>query len=165
MIFKIRQGLNLQQSPKQSGLVSRFLHGNQVLNLTEGHKALDSILWASIIEDSKLLGVLGTSSWVVWIHEKLQLDPLRLVRVIPIKLVQLLHLGNEKNGEGWGKKERSFRVRLVVYGYSQVTGVNFYESFAPVINNVSFNIMLIAKYIWGLEASIIDVEIVFLYGI
>jgi hypothetical protein len=64
-----------------------------------------------------------------------------------------------------GEKERSFRVRLVVYGYSQVTGVNFYESFAPVINNVSFNIMLIAKYIWGLEASIIDVEIVFLYGI
>jgi hypothetical protein len=33
---------------------------------------------ASILEDRKLSGVLGASSWVVWIHEKLQLDPLRL---------------------------------------------------------------------------------------
>jgi hypothetical protein len=28
----------------------------------------------SILEDSKLSGVLGASSWVVWIHEKLQLN-------------------------------------------------------------------------------------------
>jgi hypothetical protein len=27
------------------GLVSRFLHGHQVLNLTEGHHPLDPILW------------------------------------------------------------------------------------------------------------------------
>jgi hypothetical protein len=45
MTFKIRQGLTLQQSPKHPGLVHRFLHGNQVLNLTEGHHPLDPILW------------------------------------------------------------------------------------------------------------------------
>jgi hypothetical protein len=99
MMFKIKQGLTLQQSLKHPGLVSRFLHGHQVLNLTEGHHPLDPILWASILEDSKLLGVLGTSSWVVCIHEKLQLDPLRLVRIRPINLVHLLHLGNKGN---WG---------------------------------------------------------------
>jgi hypothetical protein len=38
---------------------------HQVLNLTEGHHPLDPILWASIIEDSKLSGVLGIQCWVV----------------------------------------------------------------------------------------------------
>jgi hypothetical protein len=97
MMFKIRLGLTLQQSPKHSGLVSRFLHGHQVLNLTESHHQLDPILCESILEDSKLSGVHGESSWVVWIHEKLQLDPLRLVRIRPIILVHLLHLGNKSN--------------------------------------------------------------------
>jgi hypothetical protein len=97
-MLKLRKGLTFQQSPKHPGLVSRFLHGHQVLNLTEGHYPLDPILWdpESILEDSKLLGVLG--GWVIWIHEKLQLDPLRLVCVSPINLVHLLHLGNERNG-------------------------------------------------------------------
>jgi hypothetical protein len=63
-----------------------------------GLNLIDPILWASILEDSKLSGVLGASSWVVWIHEKLQLDPLRLVCVSPINLVHLLHLGNKRNG-------------------------------------------------------------------
>jgi hypothetical protein len=71
MMFKIRQGLTLEQSPKYPGLVSRFLHVHQVLNLTKGHHPLDPILWAYILEDSKLLRVLGTLGWVVWIHEKL----------------------------------------------------------------------------------------------
>jgi hypothetical protein len=34
MMFKIRQGFTFQQSPKHPGLVGRFLHGHQVLNLT-----------------------------------------------------------------------------------------------------------------------------------
>jgi hypothetical protein len=100
MMFKIRQGLTLQQSPKYPGFVSRFLHGHEVFNLTEGYQSLDPLLWdpASILEDSKLLGVLEASSWIVWIHEKLQLDPLKLVQVSPINLVHLLHLGNKRNG-------------------------------------------------------------------
>jgi hypothetical protein len=105
MMFKIKQGLTLQQSPKYPGLVSRFLHGHQVLNLTEGHHPLDPLVWASILEDSKLSGVLGTSSWVVWIYEGLYFDPLRLVRIRPISLVHLLHLGNKRNG-GFSRKER-----------------------------------------------------------
>jgi hypothetical protein len=31
-----------------------------------------------------------------------------------------------------------FRARLVACGYSQVPGVDFNESYAPVINDVSF---------------------------
>jgi hypothetical protein len=51
--------LTLQQSPKHPGHVSRFLHGHQVLNFTESHCPLDPILWESILEDSKLSGVIG----------------------------------------------------------------------------------------------------------
>jgi hypothetical protein len=90
--------LNLQQIPRHPGLVCRFLHGHQVLNLTEGHHLLDPILWASILEDSQLSGVLG--GWVVWIHEALQYYSNRLVRVSSINLVHLVHLENERNG-GW----------------------------------------------------------------
>jgi hypothetical protein len=57
-----------------------------------------------------------------------------------------------------------FRARLVACGYSQVPDIDFNESFAPVINNVSFRIKLVSKTIWELQASIIDVETAFLHG-
>jgi hypothetical protein len=99
--------LTLQQSPKHPGIVRRFLHGHQVLNLTEDHHPLDPVLWASILEDIKLSGVLGIQGWVIWIHEKLQLDPLRLVCISPINLVHLVHLGNKRNwgGRGFSRRE------------------------------------------------------------
>jgi hypothetical protein len=46
----------------------------------------------------------------------------------------------------------------VACGYSQIPGIDFNESYAPVINDVSFCIILIAKIMLGLQASIIDVE-------
>jgi hypothetical protein len=87
MMFKARQGLTFQ---KNSGIVIRSLQGHQVLNLMEGQHPLDSILWAYILEDSKLSEVLG--GWVVWIHRELQLDPFRLACMSPINLFYLLHL-------------------------------------------------------------------------
>jgi hypothetical protein len=48
------------------------------------------------------------------------------------------------------KRNGIFRARLVACGYSQVPGIDFSESFAPVLNEVSFRIMLIAKLIWNM---------------
>jgi Reverse transcriptase (RNA-dependent DNA polymerase) len=62
------------------------------------------------------------------------------------------------------KQNGIFRARLVACGYLQVPGIDFNESFAPVINNVSFRIILVSKLIWDLQASIIDVETAFLHG-
>jgi Reverse transcriptase (RNA-dependent DNA polymerase) len=62
------------------------------------------------------------------------------------------------------KRNGVYRARLVACGYSQVPGVDFNESFAPVINDVSFRIMLISKLIWKLKACIVDVETAFLHG-
>jgi hypothetical protein len=76
---------------------SAVLQGYQVLDIMAGHHPLDPLLWASILKDRKLSGILVTSSWVVWIHDKLQLDLLRLVCIRPMNLFHLLHLGNQKN--------------------------------------------------------------------
>jgi Reverse transcriptase (RNA-dependent DNA polymerase) len=62
------------------------------------------------------------------------------------------------------KRNGIFRARLVACGYIQVPGVDFNESYAPVINDVSFCVMLIIKLIRGLQASIVDVETAFLHG-
>jgi hypothetical protein len=62
------------------------------------------------------------------------------------------------------KQNGIFGPRLVACGYSQIPGIDFNESFAPVINDVSFRIMLIAELFWNLEASIVNVETAFLHG-
>jgi hypothetical protein len=92
----------------------------------EGHHPLDPILWASILEDSKLSGVFRTSSWVVWIHEKLKLDPLRLVCVRPINLVHLLQLGNKRNGGSRAQKEAKQRNIWKTYSWP-LSGLIFFS--------------------------------------
>jgi hypothetical protein len=47
-------------------------------------------------------------------------------------------------------------------GYSQVPGVDFTESFAPVLNDVSFRLMLISKLVWDMTSTVVDIEIAFL---
>jgi hypothetical protein len=56
-----------------------------------------------------------------------------------------------------------FGTRLVSCGYSQATGVGFDESFIPVINGVSFRILLISKLMWNIKAIIIDIETAYLH--
>jgi hypothetical protein len=52
----------------------------------------------------------------------------------------------------------------VACGYIQVPGIDFTESFAPVLNDVSFRIMLIAKLVWNMTCTVIDIETAFLHG-
>jgi Reverse transcriptase (RNA-dependent DNA polymerase) len=40
------------------------------------------------------------------------------------------------------KRDGIFRARLVACGYSQIPGVDFMESFSPVIHDVVFRIIL-----------------------
>jgi hypothetical protein len=62
------------------------------------------------------------------------------------------------------KRNGIFRARLVACGYSQVPGVDFQESFAPVINDVTFRILLIMMLTWNLKGKIVDIETAFLHG-
>jgi hypothetical protein len=62
------------------------------------------------------------------------------------------------------KRNGIFRARLVACGYSQVPGVDFQESFAPVINDVIFRILLIMMLTWNLKGKIVDIKTAFLQG-
>ena len=62
------------------------------------------------------------------------------------------------------KRNGIFRCRLVACGYSQIPGVDFTESFSPVINDTTWRIMIIIMIVMKLQAKIIDVETAFLYG-
>jgi hypothetical protein len=52
----------------------------------------------------------------------------------------------------------------VACGYSQIPGIDFNERVFPEINDLIFQIMLIAKLIWSLVASIVHVETALLHG-
>jgi len=62
------------------------------------------------------------------------------------------------------KRDGIFRARLVACGYSQIPGVDFTENYAPVMNDVTWRILLVAMLIWKMDAIIIDVETAFLHG-
>jgi len=62
------------------------------------------------------------------------------------------------------KRNGVFRARLVACGYSQIPGIDFNQTFAPVVNNVSFRIILITKLCCDLQASIFGVETTFLHN-
>jgi Reverse transcriptase (RNA-dependent DNA polymerase) len=50
----------------------------------------------------------------------------------------------------------------VACGYSQASGIDFTENYAPVVKGVTFRIILIGITLWNLKAKITDPEIVFL---
>jgi hypothetical protein len=62
------------------------------------------------------------------------------------------------------KRNGIFQARLVACGYSQVPGIDFSESFVPVLNDVSFRIMLISKLVWDITSTVVDIETAFLHG-
>jgi hypothetical protein len=52
-------------------------------------------------------------------------------------------------------------VRLVACGYSQKPGVDFQESFSPMINDPVLLIVIICQMVWGLISVLLDVEVAF----
>jgi hypothetical protein len=62
------------------------------------------------------------------------------------------------------KRNGIFRARVAASVYSQVPEIDLSESFAPVLNDVSFRTMLIAKLVWNMTCSVVDIETAFLHG-
>ena len=62
------------------------------------------------------------------------------------------------------KRNDVFRARLVACGYSQIPGVDFSESYSPVVHDITFRLLILAMMILGLSAKIMDVKTAFLYG-
>ena len=67
-------------------------------------------------------------------------------------------------GSKWVSKlkcDKTYHARVVVLGYSQIPSVDFTTYFAPMVNNITFHLMLSRKWIKNLSTRIIDVEIAF----
>ena len=62
------------------------------------------------------------------------------------------------------KRNGVYRARLVACGYSQVPGVDFTENFSPVVNDVTFRMVLILMMLNQYKCKLIDVETAFLEG-
>ena len=62
------------------------------------------------------------------------------------------------------KKDGQYRARLVAKGYNQIPGVDFTDLFAPVMNDITFQIILILVIIYGWDMTLINVEAAFLNG-
>ena len=48
-------------------------------------------------------------------------------------------------------------------GYSQIPGVDFQKSYAPIVNDVTFRILLVTMLTWNLIGKVIDIETAFLH--
>ena len=62
------------------------------------------------------------------------------------------------------KRDGTYRARLVALGYSQISGVDYTDNFAPVAHDVSFRIALARMMVEKLDSLVMDVETAFLYG-
>ena len=54
-----------------------------------------------------------------------------------------------------------YRARLVAKGYTQVPGVDHMDSFAPVITDVAYRIVLVLMLVNNYIGEIVDVETAF----
>ena len=61
------------------------------------------------------------------------------------------------------KNDRRHHAQLCAIGYTQLASVYFQENFAPVVNNVAFQIAIVMMLANGWDANIVDVETTFLY--
>ena len=59
---------------------------------------------------------------------------------------------------------RDPRHRLCGLGYTQIAGIDFTENYAPVVNDITFGILLILKMSIEWDAELIDIETAILHG-
>jgi hypothetical protein len=106
-------------------------------------------LFVALFEPRDVGHALSYSSWVNAMHEELEnfernhvwtlVDPLRDVNVIRTKWIF-------KNKQGEDGEVVRNKARLVAQGYSQVEGLDFLETFAPVARLKAIRILLVPKF-------------------
>ena len=67
----------------------------------------------------------------------------------------------KQDGEGWLLK---YKVRGVARGFTQKEGIDYSETFSPVVKIQSVRLMLAVALLYNLEIDCMDVSTAFLYG-
>ena len=62
------------------------------------------------------------------------------------------------------KQNGIFRACLVACGYIQISGVDYTANYAPVINDVTWRVILIVMLLKKYDGKVIDIEVAFLHG-
>jgi hypothetical protein len=125
-------------------------------------------LFVALFEPRDVGHALSDSSWVNDMHEELEnfernqvwtlFDPPRDVNVIGIKWVF-------KNKQGEDGEVVRNKAHLVAQGYSQVEGLDFGETFAPVAHLEAIRILLAFTTSKGFKLYQMDVKSSFLNGV
>lgn len=61
------------------------------------------------------------------------------------------------------KRKGIFDARLVACRYSQIPGVYYTKSYTPVVNDITFRVLIIVLILFNLSNTIIDMETAFLH--
>jgi hypothetical protein len=125
-------------------------------------------LFVTLFEPRDVGHTLSYSSWVNAMHEELEnferyhiwtlVDPLRDVNVIRTKWI----FKNKQGGDGEVVRNKA---RLVAQGYSQVEGLDFLETFAPVARLKAIRILLAFAASNGFKLYQMNVKSAFLSGV
>jgi hypothetical protein len=125
-------------------------------------------LFVALFEPRDVEHTLSDSSWVNAMHEKLEnfesnlvwtlVDPPRDVNVIGTKWVF-------KNKQGEDGEVVRNKAHLVTQGYSQVEGLDFGETFAPVARLGAIRILLAFVVSKGFKLYQMDVKSAFQNGV
>ena len=62
------------------------------------------------------------------------------------------------------KRSGVFRCRIVAKGFSQVPGQDYESVFNPVVNDVTFRIMIVLAILGKHDIKLFDVSVAFLHG-
>ena len=57
-----------------------------------------------------------------------------------------------------------YQARLAANEFSQIPGLDFTDNFSPVVNNVTFSVVITCMIIKKWDAKVVDIDNVFLYG-
>jgi len=63
-----------------------------------------------------------------------------------------------------GLQDGIFQAQLVACSYSQIPSVDFTKNYAPIMNDVMWQNLLVAMIVWQMDAIIMDAETTFLHG-
>ena len=62
------------------------------------------------------------------------------------------------------KRNGVYRARLVAKGFSQIPGVDFTDNYSPVVNDVTFRVVVARMIIENMKGKVVDIDNAFLNG-